>query len=87
MTNSRPNYVDIPIQPFDGNPEELDIFISQITEIASANNWAEDYLMRYVIEHLKGKAHQFFVQKSEFTTFESAKQIFEELKFFFSLNP
>lgn len=83
INNSRMNFPTIQIQPFDGDPEELNFFISQLTNMAKMYNWSEESFMMFISQNLRGIAKKFFFQKSEITKFESAEQIFDELRTFF----
>lgn len=81
--NPRMNFPTLQIQPFDGNPDELNFFITQLTNMSQMYGWSEESFMMFISQNLRGVAKKFFFQKSEITKFESAEQIFTELRTFF----
>lgn len=73
----------ISIQPFDGSPENLEFFISQVKDLASLSKWQEQFTIAYVKSKLTGNALKFIQQSAALHSLTSADQIFQLLTDFF----
>ena len=64
------------IIPFDGNPQMLEFFISQIKDYGSINKYDDKTLLFAAKTRLKGQALEFIIQKIKAQPINSSKDFF-----------
>lgn len=74
---------DINILPFDGNPEHIEFFRSQILDIATIFQWSDLYTLNVARSKLTGKARDFYIQSHQAEPFTSVHDFFNRLLAFF----
>lgn len=74
---------DITIMPFDGNPQHIDFFKSQIFDVANIFQWSDLYTLNVARSKLTGKAKDFYIQAHQAEPFTSITDFFNRLFSFF----
>lgn len=71
---------NINISHFDGDPEHLEFFITQVTDVSACNNYSDKETLAYAIANLRGPAKTFFIQKSEYHPIPTSQELFSVLR-------
>lgn len=74
---------DITIMPFDGNPQHINFFKSQIFDVANFFQWSDLYTLNVARSKLTGKAKDFYIQSHQAEPFTSTTDFFNRLFSFF----
>lgn len=81
MANT-PNFsqFNINISPFNGEPENLEFFVSQVKNLSKLNKWSDDCTVLYAKSKLQGPAQIFISQKDEYKPLITSEELFKTLR-------
>lgn len=79
---SKPNF-NISISPYEGDPETLNFFVSQIKEISNFNSWSPAQTVTFFKSKLSGSALKFFIENASLHNVLDLDQIIDAFSKFF----
>lgn len=83
FTETDPQSCPILIQPFQGDPELLDFFISQVQDLANLKKWSPQEHLLFLRSKLAGPALDFLVKDRQIATIKTVGELQDALRKFF----
>lgn len=71
---------NINISPFTGDAEQLEFFITQVTEVANCNHWSDIETLTFARSKLQGPALTYYIQKTEYHPISTTQELFAVLR-------